>query len=181
MKKFILLAAIILVGCSNNDEPVRVSEPFVFKVDIDTGISYSEVECLAQNIYFEARGEPIKGQVAVAYVVLNRKNDERYPNTFCSVIKQGPVSDWFLLEKNKIVPLLHECQFSWWCDGRSDEPRDMYSWGRAIDIASGVINGKYEDPTGGALWYHNTEVNPNWANRLSYATQINKHIFYRME
>lgn len=176
MKKFLLLAAIILVGC--DDEHVKVTEPLVINIDIDTGISYNEVECLAQNIYFEARGEPAQGQIAVAYVTMNRKKDYRYPNTLCEVIKQGPISNWFLTEQNKIVPLRHKCQFSWWCDGQSDSPKDMWAWGRAMDIAAGVINGKYEDPTGGALWYHNTEVNPEWNKQVVYTTKINKHIFY---
>ena len=179
MKKFILLAAIILVGCGSNDEPVRVTEPFVLNIDIDTGLSYNEVECLAQNIYFEARGEPMKGQIAVAYVALNRQRDTRYPNTLCEVIKQGPISAWFLMEQDKVVPLRHKCQFSWWCDGRSDNPKDMWAWGRAMDIAAGVINDKYEDPTDGALWYHNTNVDPSWNRQLAHTTQINKHLFYK--
>ena len=180
MKKFILLAAIVLVGCGSNDEPVKnINPPLVVNIDINTGISYNEVECLAQSIYFEARGEPTQGQIAVAYVALNRKKDERYPNTLCEVIKQGPISIWFLTEKNKVVPLRHKCQFSWWCDGRSDTVKDMWAWGRAMDIAAGVINGKYDDPTDGALWYHNTQVNPNWNRQLAYTTQINKHLFYK--
>lgn len=178
MKKFILLAAIILVGCGSNDEPVRGTQPIVVNIDIDTGLSYNEVECLAQNIYFEARGEPLQGQIAVAYVALNRQQDKRYPSKLCDVIKQGPISNWFFEEQNKIVPLRHQCQFSWWCDGRSDTPKDMWAWGRAMDIAAGVINGKYEDPTDGALWYHSIEVNPNWNKQVAFTTRINKHIFY---
>lgn len=180
MKKFILFTAILLVGCGSNDnEPVKVIEPLVINIDFDTAISYNEVECLAQNIYFEARGEPMSGQIAVAYVALNRQRDDRYPNTLCHVIKQGPISAWFLMEHDKVVPLRHKCQFSWWCDGRSDNPKDMWAWGRAMDIAAGVINGKYEDPTGGALWYHNNEVDPDWNRQLAYTTQINKHLFYK--
>ena len=96
MKKFLLLAAILLVGCGSDDEPVIIN-PLVVNIDISTGISYNEVECLAQNIYFEARGEPTQGQIAVAYVALNRKKDERYPNTLCAVIKQGDTQKYHLI------------------------------------------------------------------------------------
>lgn len=181
MKKFILLTAIVLASCGNKEKPLvseQLQSPIVFNIEIETGVSFKEVECLAQNIYFEARGEPLQGQIAVAYVALNRKNDRRYPNTLCEVIKQGPVSSWFLTERNQIVPLRDKCQFSWWCDGRSDEPRDMWSWGRAMDIAANVIKGEYKDPTHGAIWYHNTEVDPVWNKRVAYTTQISKHIFY---
>jgi len=119
------------------------------------------------------------GQVAVAYVAVNRKNDERYPDDLCDVIYQGPISTWFLMERNKIVPLKNQCQFSWYCDGKSDIPVDMWAWGRAMDVAAGVVEGKYQDPTEGAMWYHNTEVEPNWTHQLAVATRINKHIFYR--
>ena len=178
MKKFILLAAIILAGCSSKSND-SVKEPLIINIDIGSGISYNEVQCLAQNIYFEARGESKKGQIAVAYVVLNRKQDTNYPNTICGVIKQGPVSVWFLEQKQKIVPLQNKCQFSWWCDGKSDVPRDLWAWGSAMEIAVGVVEGKYQDPTEGAMWYHNTEVEPNWTHQLAVATRINKHIFYR--
>lgn len=176
-----LLAAFLLAVkvLSINDETAKENIPIVIDIDISAGISYNEVECLAQNIYFEARGEPMTGQIAVAYVALNRKHDERYPNTLCEVIKQGPISVWFLTEQNKIVPIKHKCQFSWWCDGRSDSPKDMWAWGLAMDVAAGVINDKYDDPTYGALWYHNTDVDPSWNRQLAYTTQINKHLFYK--
>jgi len=179
MKKFILLAAIILVGCGSNDEPVKVYEPVVINIDISTGMSYNEVECLAQNIYFEARGEPFEGQIAVAHVVLNRQKDTRYPSTLCDVIREGPISSWFLEEQQRIVPLRDQCQFSWWCDGLSDEPKDLEAWGRAMYIASGVIAGKYEDPTNGAIWYHSNTISPNWNFVTRTTAKIENHVFYR--
>lgn len=138
---------------------------------------YDEVECLAKNIYFEARGESTEGQIAVAQVAINRAKSELFPNNVCDVIYQGPVSSWFLVEKNKIVPLLHECQFSWWCDGKSDVPRDMWAWGRAMTIASAVLKGEVDDNTRGAMWYHATSVDPHW-NQLAAVKQIDNHIFY---
>ena len=147
---------------------------------VEPQYDYDEVECLAKNIYFEARGESTEGQIAVAQVAMNRAKSDMFPNNICDVIYQGPVSNWFLVEKNKIVPLLHECQFSWWCDGKSDVPRDMWAWGRAMTIASAVLKGEVEDNTQGAMWYHATSVNPNW-NRLAEIATIDNHIFYVAE
>lgn len=147
---------------------------------VEPQYDYDEVECLAKNIYFEARGESTEGQIAVAQVAMNRTKSDMFPNNICDVIYQGPVSNWFLVEKNKIVPLLHECQFSWWCDGKSDVPRDMWAWGRAMTIASAVLKGEVEDNTQGAMWYHATSVNPNW-NRLAEIATIDNHIFYVAE
>lgn len=139
-------------------------------------IDFEQLECLAKNIYFEARGESIEGQIAVSQVVLNRVNSNYFPNNICDVVYQGPVSEWFLTEKNKVVPLLHRCQFSWWCDGRSDEPRDMWAWGRAMSVAAAVMRGEIEDNTHGAMWYHATSVSPSWG--LVNIANIGNHVFY---
>ena len=187
MKKVILLTAmtaaflLAVLQLVVKEEPVEQVAPIKIEFVFEAGPTYRDVECLAQNIYFEARGEPHKGQVAVAYVAYNRVKDDRYPNTLCGVIKQGPISPWFLMEHDRVVPIRNKCQFSWWCDGRSDDPKDMWAWGRAMDVAAGVINGKYEDPTDGALWYHNDEVSPGWAAAMMATAKINKHTFYTME
>lgn len=187
MNKFLISTALLAAGLLavkvliTEDEPVIQVTPMNIEFKFDAGPTYREVECLAQNIYFEARGEPHTGQVAVAYVAYNRVKDDRYPNTLCTVIKQGPISPWFLMEHDRVVPLRNQCQFSWWCDGRSDQPKDMWAWGRAMDVAAGVINHKYEDPTDGALWYHNDEVDPDWAGAMLVTAKINKHTFYIME
>ena len=180
MKKSILLAAILLVGCDGKEEQTpQLITPLVIEFKFETGITYREVECLAKNIYFEARGERMQGQVAVAHVAINRKTDKRFPNTICEVVYQGEISNWFLTEQNRIVPLINRCQFSWWCDGKSDEPKDMWAWGRAMDVAAGVINDTYKDPTEGALWYHNLDVDPDWNQQLASTGQIENHLFYR--
>lgn len=172
MKKFILLAAMVLVGCSNDiNTTASLPKPLIVNIDLQYEIPYNEVECLAKNIYFEARGESRKGQIAVAYVVINRKKDDRYPNTLCDVITQGPLT--------KVVPFRDNCQFHWFCDGKSDKPRDMWAWGLAMDVAAGVLSGEYTDPTRGALWYHTTSVNPDWTKQLAMTGKIENHIFYR--
>ena len=126
----------------------------------------TDVQCLAQNINFEARGGPLEGKLAVGHVVLNRMADNRFPMKLCSVIRQGGARQ------------RHRCQFSWWCDGRSDRPRDQLAWQESIVLATLIRAGLVPDPTGGALWYHATYVNPDWAGRLSRSAQIGRHIFY---
>lgn len=130
------------------------------------GSMASDVQCLAQNIYFEARGEPIEGKLAVGHVVLNRMADGRFPTKLCSVIRQGG-------DRHR-----NRCQFSWWCDGRSDRPRDQQAWQESVVLATLIRAGLIPDPTGGALWYHATHVRPDWAGRLSRSVKIGRHIFY---
>lgn len=126
-----------------------------------------DVHCLALNIYFEARGEPEDGRRAVAHVVLNRVADRRWPNTPCDVIAQG----W-----PEAGPL---CQFSWYCDGRSDVPRAGAHWRDATRLADMVYQGLSRDPTGGAFWYHADYVAPWWSKHLQRGPKIGHHIFYR--
>lgn len=125
-----------------------------------------DLNCLALNIYFEARSEPLDGKLAVGHVVLNRAADKRYPNKICEVVKQGG-------EKRR-----NKCQFSWWCDGRSDRPRDLQAWKESRVIARVVFWGYSVDPTGGALWYHADYVRPIWRLKLERGPQIGRHQFY---
>lgn len=124
-----------------------------------------ELECLALNVYFEARGEPIPGQAAVAHVVMNRSADPRFPGNVCDVVRQGG--------KETI-----DCQFSWWCDDLDDQPRHMGDWKLAKDIAWKVYWASVEDPTGGALWYHADYVRAYWRGRYRRGPVIGRHIFY---
>jgi hypothetical protein len=126
----------------------------------------SEVQCLAQNIYFEARSEPEEGQRAVGHVVMNRIASKKYPDTVCEVVHQGGE-----VRRNR-------CQFSWWCDGRSDEPKDRKAWKQSVERAYAVYFGFSKDPTNGALWYHATYVNPYWKKLLVEGDRIGQHIFY---
>ena len=125
-----------------------------------------ELDCLALNIYFEARGESDLGKIAVGYVVLNRVADTRFPGTVCAVVQQGG-------EKT-----LHRCQFSWWCDGRSDSPRDSQAWGHVKAVARKVYWGFSPDPTAGSLWYHAAHVSPSWGKTLTRGPKIGQHLFY---
>ena len=134
----------------------------------------NDYHCLASNIYWEARNQPLLGKVAVAQVVFNRVDHNRYPDSICNVVKQ-----------TKFYPSgridLHSCQFSWYCDGRSDEPSETwgFSYEEAFYLAVDFIEERPLDITEGATHYHSTKVNPNWADHLDKVVQIEEHIFYR--
>ena len=86
--------------------------------------------CLALNVYHEAKNQSLIGQIAVAQVVMNRVKDERYPNTVCEVVEQGPTYSW-----KPDYPVRNRCQFSWYCDGKSDKPKEEFAWEQAITVA----------------------------------------------
>jgi spore germination cell wall hydrolase CwlJ-like protein len=124
-----------------------------------------EQHCLALAIYWEARGEGQAGMVAVGWTILNRAQSEQFPSTPCGVIYQGD-------ERGR-------CQFSWWCDGKSDRPRDWKSWTRARVIAARLIVDPPPDPTHGALFYHSTSIKIPWARPRVRTARIGNHVFYR--
>jgi len=126
----------------------------------------AEIECLALTIYFEARGEPDEGKIAVGHVVMNRAQDPQFPEQVCNVVQQGGIQRY-------------RCQFTWWCDGRSDQPRDWSAWEHSKALARSVFWEDSIDPTQGALWYHADSVIPTWRNKLSPGPKIGRHIFYR--
>ena len=126
----------------------------------------NELRCLALNIYWESRSEPVEGQLAVAAVTLNRVASELYPDDICGVVRQGG-------ETRR-----HKCQFSWWCDGKADEPLDAQAWQRAMTLSRLAASGVVSDPTQGALWYHADYVNPYWSKRFGEGYRIGRHIFY---
>ena len=132
--------------------------------------------CLALNTYHEAKNQSLVGQIATAQVVMNRVADSRYPNTVCEVVKQGPKY------KGSDVPVRHKCQFSWFCDGKDDTPKNEKAWRKAQDVAFLVLYNKIQlDVTEGATHYHATYVRPSWAKTNKTTTRIEKHIFYRWE
>lgn len=141
--------------------------------------AHEKTECLATNIYFEARGESYEGQKAVAFVTLNRVDSNKFPNDICSVVYQAKHSEWWAEHKDRLVPIRNQCQFSWYCDGKSDRIRNSSDYQRLYTLAAEVITGRHEDNTDGALWYHANYVRPDW--RLAYAktVDIDDHIFYK--
>ena len=137
--------------------------------------------CLALNTYHEAKNQSLVGQVATAQVVMNRVEDKRFPNTICEVVKQGPTRpSWE--DPKKEYPIKHRCQFSWYCDGKDDTPKNEKARKKAQDVAFLVIYDKIKlDVTEGATHYHATYVRPSWAKTKKRTTRIEKHIFYRWE
>lgn len=125
-----------------------------------------QLRCLALTIYFEARGEPDAGKLAVGHVVMNRVASETYPDKVCAVVRQGGEDE------------LHRCQFSWWCDGRSDQPTEIGAWRRSQALARVVYWDRRPDPTGGARWYHAEHVQPGWRDSFVQGPQIGNHLFY---
>ena len=124
--------------------------------------------CIAQAVYFEARSEPLVGQVAIAEVILNRIVDERYPDTACAVVFQNQHRR-------------HKCQFSFACDGQSDRPRNTRSWEKALKVVALVMNGERSGVAKRATHYHASYVNPRWSAHLNKLGQVGRHIFYREE
>ena len=124
--------------------------------------------CLAQNIYFEARSQPLIEQVAVAQVVLNRVHSTKFPDTICGVVYH-----------NKYPGKLHKCQFSWYCDGLADSPKNADAWLKANQIASLVLTPNFPDLVDGATHYHADYVSPSWARSQIQVGQIGSHIFYQ--
>jgi len=131
-------------------------------------IPADQIHCLALNVYHEARDQNHAGQVAAAFVPLNRVKSKRFPDTICGVIQKG------------YKPGRRDCHFSWYCDGLSDTPYEEKAWETSQAIANWVA---YEadyitDPTNGATHYHARSVSPWWASKLSYLTDIGDHAFY---
>jgi len=129
--------------------------------------SEAEQKCLAEGIYFEARGESVKGQAAVAQVILNRVRNPAYPDTICGVVYQN--RSW----RNR-------CQFSFACDGTRSRVRSPYNWEVARQVALAVTAGKIFLPeVGSATHYHATYVHPRWARYMDKVKKIGLHVFYR--
>ena len=133
--------------------------------------------CMAFNIYHEANNQSMLGQIAVGQVVMNRVQDSRFPDTVCEVVKQA------VTYKGTNKPVIHKCQFSWYCDGKKDEPNyNSKSWSKALNYAVIVLGGDITlDVTNGATHYHATYVRPAWAKTKTRTTRIDRHIFYRWE
>ncbi len=122
--------------------------------------------CMALNLYWEARSEGREGMLAVGWVVLNRMAHAKFPNTVCEVIQQG----------GQTPP----CEWSWWCDDRSDRPTEPKSWAIAQELARELLSQPPEDPSYGALWFHHDKLGvPGWLKSRESTAYIGHHIFYK--
>jgi len=125
-----------------------------------------EWACLTQALYFEARGESVKGQFGVAEVILNRVASSRYPDSVCGVIHQGTGKKY-------------QCQFTYTCDGRAEVISEQRAYDAVGKIAYAVLNGAPRNLTSGATHYHTNAVNPRWAKVFPHTATIGVHRFYR--
>jgi spore germination cell wall hydrolase CwlJ-like protein len=146
--------------------PTEEALNFRYKGESQAEFEARESRCLALAIYFEARGEPVRGQVAVGQVILNRVRSPLFPETICGVVYQGQ------MQKG--------CQFSFTCDGKSDNPRDNAQWALAQDISKQIMRGEVWLPeVGYSTYYHANYVSPRWARSMNKIDKIGRHIFYK--
>ena len=153
-----------------------ISEPGTFDGDVKFSRAWidtlpkadggDQFRCLSEALYFEARGESVKGQFAVAEVILNRVDSARFPDTLCGVIKQG-------------TGRKYQCQFTYTCDGNKEIISEPKAFERVRKVARVVMDGKERDLTGGATHYHTTAVRPRWSRVYKKTARIGTHIFYR--
>ncbi len=122
--------------------------------------------CLSEALYFEARGETVKGQFAVAEVIMNRVKSARFPDSLCGVIRQG-------------TGRKYQCQFTYTCDGHAEVIAEPKAFERVSKVARAVMDGTAGDLTDGATHYHTKAVRPRWARVFQKTAQIGDHIFYR--
>tara|TARA_B100001063_G_C16708398_1_gene526609 strand:+ start:584 stop:1072 length:489 start_codon:yes stop_codon:yes gene_type:complete len=134
---------------------------------IKKNIKENEIECLALNIYFETSARSLADSMAVTDVVLNRVESTRYPNNICDVVHQG------YRKGNRY------CQFSWYCDGKSDTPHNDEVWEKSRKFARDMyIHNQFRGITEGATHYHATYAKPFWSKKLNRIARIGAHIFY---
>ena len=144
--------------------PVQFSKSWIDSQPKATGSE--QWRCLAEALYFEARGETVKGQFAVAEVIRNRVKSDRYPASFCGVIRQG-------------TGRKYQCQFTYTCDGNKEVIREPQAYARVAKVARAVMDGRAAELTNGATHYHTTAVRPRWSKVFERTAHIGKHYFYR--
>jgi len=168
MKKIVLIALLGL--CSlvlADDTQYDIDTSSLYTPSTFSQVSDRQVECLAKNMYFEAKNEPEAGIRAVGFVTLNRVTDPLFPKTICEVVHQR--------ERGM-------CQFSWVCArGRNPkiDDQDKYQWIKqlAMDILYNYTDQDAKDPSKGSLYFHATYINPNW--KLKRTVRIGQHVFYK--
>ena len=132
--------------------------PLIARANVDQ--IPDELYCLALNVYFEARSEPVEGKFAVAAVTMNRVRSPRFPSAICAVVWQRR-------------------QFSWTHDGRPDRPYEKAAWREALWVATLTYESSYPSNVGAATYYHTAYVRPVWAKSLQKVARVGHHIFYQ--
>lgn len=157
-----LLAALLVVAnCSATSETTKTARNMSDTTTPEVGRTATDrdLACLAEAVYFEARGTGASGETAVAHVVVNRAKSPKFPSSVCGVVGDG-------------------CQFSYRCDGRSDALADPSDRARAYRVAEAVLDGA-DDTTNGALFFHSAEAAPGWFAKRKRIGTIGGNVFYR--
>ena len=177
----------------NSNAPVQIWKPNIVEtkaapdyykpLEFDI-VKYTpaDILCLAKNIYFEAGVESTAGKLAVANVTINRTLHANFPNSICGVVHEG--IHRYNVRIDEYVPVRDRCQFSWYCDGLLDEPREGRTWKSAQNLAKKVLVNHYDkaliDITDGAMYYHANwmKTYPSWSKKKKIMASIDRHIFY---
>ncbi|MGB3243165.1 MAG: cell wall hydrolase [Sulfitobacter sp.] len=161
--KSMISAAKLEIGTTNTGD-VQFTRKWIDAQPRANGTS--EWRCLAEALYFEARGETVKGQFAVAEVIMNRVKSTRFPGSLCAVINQGTGKKY-------------QCQFTYTCDGHKEVVAEPAAFARVGKVARAIIDGRAPRLTGGATHYHTTAVSPRWSRVFTRTARIGVHLFYR--
>ena len=149
---------------------------------------HEELYCLAINSYHEARGETFDDKLATAQVVMNRAESPKFPNDVCAVITDGPIREsWKTRQHSDLDPLdrvfypvRYRCQFSWYCDGRSDAIHNLDGWEDSVIAAFLVYTGFGEDIVDGATHYYaHDKVSPSWARSMTVTVKLKGHTYLK--
>jgi len=186
----VLVSISIMLFANEKPEPLMITNEITIKasqppnppLEVETDFVEEDtknLECLALNIYHESRSDSFAGKLAVADVTINRVQSNLFPNDICEVVKQTVTKiNW----KGNEVPVRNKCQFSWYCDGKSDAPREQHAWEESISIANTfMVSDQYQGITEGATHYHTRTINPVWVNDrgMRMVGIIGEHKFYR--
>ncbi|SFO85269.1 cell wall hydrolase [Tranquillimonas alkanivorans] len=155
-----------MIGPRPTIGPDEVDYSRAFLVDLPAAEGGEDWECLTEALYFEARGESVRGMFAVAEVILNRVDSAEFPTSVCGVVKQGTGKKY-------------QCQFTYTCDGLAEVVREKKAWTRVGKIAKLMLDGAPRALTDGATYYHTKAVNPRWARVFDRTATIGAHHFYR--
>jgi N-acetylmuramoyl-L-alanine amidase len=177
---------------------VMASLALSYEIETGTPVNETELKCMAENIYFEGRAEPLMGKVAIGHVVMNRVASDRHPNTICEVVHEGPHRESWktrgkdVADKERIFyPIRNKCDFSWYCDGEKDIIWVSYmdgtpieanatAWRDSIHMALLVMHGEIRDNTKGADHYYNYHISsPYWVGAMTHTVYHGNHRFMK--
>lgn len=163
------VAVIVCLACFDGPQVEPVSTQIVPFEQMRVQRREADLQCLAENVYYESRGEPLEGQYAVAEVTLNRTRARNFPHTICGVVHE---MRWDAGRKRLVA------DFSWTELGGLS-PDDETAWKRAMDVATAAYDDEHDPVVPGALFYHSTSVRPGWARTRTAIMTIGNHVFYR--